>query len=247
MAGHSKWANIKFKKAAQDNKRGKIFTKLIRAITVAARDGGADLASNPHLALAIDKAKQSNVKKESIKKAIESGVGGLSGELIFSRYDGYAPGGVAVMVDCLTDNKNRTVAEVRHAFSKHGGSMGADGSVSYLFAHKGFIHLEATADEEEVLEIALNAGADDVLALAQDSFEIVCEIDCYRELKEALEAKFPDAVSGSTTWSTDVSVELGLDDAQQLNKIVDMLEDLDDVQNVYTNASIPDDILAELD
>ncbi|MBT4884723.1 MAG: YebC/PmpR family DNA-binding transcriptional regulator, partial [Legionellales bacterium] len=143
MAGHSKWANIKFKKAAVDSKRGKIFTKLVRAITVAARDGGADLASNPHLSLAIDKAKQSNVKKENIKKAIESGVGGLSGDLIFSRYDGYAPGGVAVMVDCLTDNKNRTVAEIRHAFSKNGGSIGADGSVSYLFAHKGFITLEA--------------------------------------------------------------------------------------------------------
>lgn len=247
MAGHSKWANIKFKKAALDSKRGKIFTKLIRAITVAARDGGADIASNPHLALAIDKAKQNNVKKENIKKAIESGVGGLSGELTFSRYDGYAPGGVAVMVDCLTDNKNRTVAEVRHAFSKHGGSMGADGSVSYLFTHKGFINLEADVGEEEVLELALNAGADDVTMLSPGSFEIVCEVESYRELKAVLEDKFPEAVSGHTTWCTDVSVDLSLEDAQKLNKIVDMLEDLDDVQNVYTNAAIADDIIAELD
>ncbi len=247
MAGHSKWANIKFKKAAVDSKRGKIFTKLVRAITVAARDGGADLTSNPHLSLAIDKAKQNNVKKENIKKAIESGVGGLSGDLIFSRYDGYAPGGVAVMVDCLTDNKNRTIAEIRHAFSKNGGSIGADGSVSYLFNHKGFITLEAEVEEEEVLEIALNAGADDVQLIAKNSFEIVCEVGHYQELKTILENKFPDAVAGNTTWCADVSVDLSLDNANKLNKIVDVLEELDDVQNVYTNAAIADDILEQLD
>ncbi|MBT4804279.1 MAG: YebC/PmpR family DNA-binding transcriptional regulator [Legionellales bacterium] len=246
MAGHSKWANIKFRKGAQDAKRGKIFTKLIRAITVAARDGGPDLSSNPQLRLAIDKALQSNMKKDSIKRAVESGVGGQSGDLQFARYDGYAHSGVAVMVDCFTNNKNRTVAEVRHAFSKYGGNLGTDGSVSYLFSQIGFIKLSKGPSEDEVFDIAASAGADDILSHDDGSIEVSTSIDTYVAVKNSIESAGFTIEASDTIWEAATKIELDLETAQKVMKIVSVLEDLDDVQNVYTNADIADDILEQL-
>ena len=247
MAGHSKWANIKFRKGAQDAKRGKIFTKLIRAITVAARDGGADLGANPQLRLAIDKALQNNMKKDSIKRAIESGVGGQSGDLQFARYDGYGPSGVAIMVDCFTNNKNRTVAEVRHAFSKYGGNMGADGSVSYMFKQVGLIKVASGITEDDLFELAVGAGADDVVALFDGGFEVLTDVAHYQDVKSALENTAAVIESSDTSWEADTMVTLDIDAATKVMKIVHVLEDLDDVQNVYTNADIPEDVLAEMD
>ena len=246
MAGHSKWANIKFRKGAQDAKRGKIFTKLIRAITVAARDGGPDVDANPQLRLAIDKALQNNMKKDSIKRAVESGVGGQSGDLQFARYDGYGPGGVAIMVDCFTNNKNRTVAEVRHAFSKYGGNMGADGSVSYLFKQVGLIKVSAGISEDTLFEIAVGAGADDVIANTDGSFDVLTDVQNYQPVKTALESSDACVESSDTSWEADTSVLLDLDQATKIMKIVHVLEELDDVQHVYTNADIPEDILEQL-
>lgn len=247
MAGHSKWANIKFRKGAQDAKRGKIFTKLIRAVTVAARDGGADMAANPQLRLAVDKALQNNMKKDSIKKAIESGVGGQSGDLQFARYDGYGPAGVAIMVDCFTNNKNRTVAEVRHAFSKYGGNLGTDGSVSYLFENIGFLRLVAGLDEDKVFEIVAAAGANDVLQLEDGALEVITDGSSYHAVKIALEQADIKVEQSDTVWDAATKISLDLDTATRVMKIVSILEDLDDVQNVYTNADISADILAALD
>ena len=246
MAGHSKWANIKFRKGAQDAKRGKIFTKLARAITIAARDGGADVSSNPQLRLAIDKAMQQNMKKDSVKKAIESGVGGQSGDLMFARYDGYGPGGVAIMVDCFTNNKNRTVAEVRHAFSKYGGNMGADGSVSYLFQQIGVVKLENGPTEEQVFEVAAQHGADDVIPLDDGSLEIITPVSSYNNVKVALDEANFSIESSDTIWDASTKVAIDLELATKLMKIINVLEDLDDVQHVYSNADISDDILAKL-
>ncbi|MBT4884586.1 MAG: YebC/PmpR family DNA-binding transcriptional regulator [Legionellales bacterium] len=246
MAGHSKWANIKFRKGAQDAKRGKIFTKLIRAITVAARDGGPDLSSNPQLRLSIDKALQNNMKKDSIKKAVESGVGGQSGDLLFARYDGYGPSGVAVMVDCFTNNKNRTVAEVRHAFSKYGGNLGTDGSVSYLFSQIGFIKLAPGPSEDEIFDIAASAGADDILSHSDGSIEVSTSIESYMAVKSNIESANFTIEASDTMWEASTKIELDLETAQKVMKIVTVLEDLDDVQNVYTNADIADDILEQL-
>jgi YebC/PmpR family DNA-binding regulatory protein len=247
MAGHSKWANIKFRKGAQDAKRGKIFTKLIRAITVAARDGGADVSANPQLRLAIDKALQNNMKKDSIKRAIESGVGGQSGDLQFARYDGYGPNGVAIMVDCFTNNKNRTVAEVRHAFSKHGGNLGTDGSVSYLFTHQGFIQVAAGPSEAEIFELAAAAGADDIAEQADGSMLITCGIEHYSAIKTVLEEAGHTIDRADTAWEADTMVSCDAACAEKVLKIVQVLEDLDDVQNVYTNADIADDVLASFE
>lgn len=247
MAGHSKWANIKFRKGAQDAKRGKIFTKLIRAITVAARDGGPDVSANPQLRLAIDKALQNNMKKDSIKRAIESGVGGQSGDLQFARYDGYGPNGIAIMVDCFTNNKNRTVAEVRHAFSKYGGNLGTDGSVSYLFSHRGFVHVAAGPSEAEIFDIAAAAGADDIAEQEDGSIHIISSIEYYSAVKIAIEAAGHAIDGADTVWEAETMVLCDVACAEKVLKIVHALEDLDDVQNVYTNADIADDILAELE
>ena len=248
MAGHSKWANIKHKKKAVDAKRGKVFTKLIRKITVAAREGGGDIDANPKLRLAVDEARGSNMKNDTIERAIQRGAGGGDGaDLVEIRYEGYGAAGVAVLVECLTDNKNRTVAEVRHAFSKCAGNLGTDGSVAYLFEKKGEIMLAPGADEDQVMEIALDAGADDVVTHDDQSIEVVTTPDAFLAVKTALETAniTPDAAEVSMVPSTTVDIT-DENKAEQIIRLTDMLEDLDDVQDVYMNASIPGELLEKL-
>lgn len=240
MAGHSKWANIQHRKGAQDKKRGKIFTKLVKEITVAARMGGGDINSNPRLRLAIDKALGQSMPKDNIERAIKRGTGDMEGvnyEEI--RYEGYGPGGVAVMVDCMTDNKNRTVGEVRHAFSKHGGNLGTDGSVAYMFSKMGIISFAPNIDEEQVIEVALESGAEDVITQDDGSMEVLTSPDEFIEVKQALIAAglTPDDDEVSFRAATDT--ELDLETGKKMLALQEMLEDLDDVQNVYTNADMP--------
>lgn len=248
MAGHSKWANIRFKKAAQDAKRGKIFTKLIREITVAARMGGGDPAQNPRLRDAIDKALKANMKRDTIEKATSRGAGNADGGDMFElRYEGYGPGGIAVLVDTLTDNKNRTVGEVRHAFSKCGGNLGTDGSVAYLFEKKGIITYAAEVDEDQLMEAALDAGAEDVVTNDDNSKDVFTTAEDFYQVKEALVASFatePERAELDMSPSTRVSLDQ--DSAEKLLKLIDMLEELDDVQNVYSNADISYEILEAL-
>ncbi len=247
MAGHSKWANIKHKKAAQDAKRGKIFTKLIREIVVASRMGGPDADSNPRLRDAVQKALGANMKKDTVENAIKRGAGAQDGENYDEiRYEGYGPNGVAVMVDCLTDNRNRTVSEVRHAFTKSGGNLGTDGSVAYLFTKRGIISFAPGNDEEQVLDAALEAGADDVLTNEDGSIDVWTNPEDFVTVREAIEASGlkPDSAEVTMQASTDVTLEQ--DDAEKVIRLVDMLEDLDDVQNVYTNADFSEEVLANL-
>ena len=243
MAGHSKWANIQHRKGRQDAKRGKIFTKLIKEITVAAKMGGGDPAMNPRLRLAIDKGKAESMPKDNIENAIKRGTGQLEGVNYEEvRYEGYGIGGVAVMVDCLTDNKTRTVADVRHAFNKYGGNMGTDGCVAFQFKHCGQIILEPGADEETVMEAALDAGADDIIPNEDGSIEVLTSPDpnVFEAVKEALEkAGFKPAVA-EITMRPEAETELAGDDAIQMQKILDALDVLDDVQDVYTNAVMPE-------
>lgn len=248
MAGHSKWANIQHRKNAQDAKRGKIFTKLIREITVAAKVSG-DITSNPRLRLAVDKAYSCNMTKDTIDRAIKKGVGSNDNDnMVEVRYEGYGPGGVAVMVDCLTDNKNRTVGEVRHAFTKHGGNLGTDGSVSYLFNKKGIISFSDSknVNEEQLMELAIEAGADDVITETDGSIEIVCSEDSYQIVKDTLVNNKLNPTNAEMTLIASTDCAIDLEKAQSLLKMVDMLEDLDDVQNVYTNVDISDEIMSEL-
>lgn len=246
MAGHSKWANIKFRKGAQDAKRGKIFTKLIREITTAARAGGSDVTSNPRLRLAIDKAKAQSMPKDNIDRAIKRGAGELDGDNFEEiRYEGYGPSGVAVMVDCLTDNRNRTVAEVRHAFTKYGGNLGADGSVGYLFTHVGLLSYPPGASEDAIMEAAIEAGATDVVVNDDSSIEVVCEPDEFESLRDALRDAGLAAEHAEVTMRAATRAPVEGDAAESLLKMLDVLEDLDDVQQVYTNADIPDDALQE--
>ncbi len=222
MAGHSKWANIQHRKGAQDAKRGKLFTKLIREITVAARLGGGDASANPRLRAAIDKALSANMTKDTIERAVKRGAGGADGQDMEEvRYEGYGPGGVAVMVDCLTDNRNRTVAEVRHAFSKSGGNLGTEGSVAYQFTQQGILSYPAGSDEDAIMEAALEAGAEDVVVNDDGSIDVLTD-----------PADFPASLDAET--------------AAKMIRLLEMLEDLDDVQNVYSNADIAEDILARL-
>ena len=243
MAGHSKWANIQHRKNAQDAKRGKIFTKMIREISVAARSGGGDPATNPRLRLAVDKALTANMTKDSIERAIKKATGELEGvnyEEI--RYEGYAPGGVAVIVDTLTDNRNRTVAEVRHAFNKFGGNLGTDGSVAFMFQKLGVLSFAPGADEDKVMEAALEAGAEDVVTFEEDgSIEVLTSPDSYETVKQAMaEAGLtPDDAEVTMRAENDVAVEG--DPAKTVAKLLDFLEDLDDVQEVYHNADLPAD------
>jgi YebC/PmpR family DNA-binding regulatory protein len=249
MAGHSKWHNIQHRKNAQDKKRGKIFTKLIRAITVAAKMGGGDPAANPRLRDAIDKALSANMTKDTIQRAVKRGAGGEDGnDMMEMRYEGYGPAGVAIMVDCLTDNKNRTVAEVRHAFTKNGGNLGAEGSVAYLFTKTGFITFAPGVDEEKVMETAIEAGAEDVTSHEDGSIEVITNPDDMVNIKTALidAGLTPDASDITMQASTQASID-DVDTATTLMKITDMLEDCDDVQDVYTNADISDDVLNQLD
>ncbi len=247
MAGHSKWANIKHRKAAQDAKRGKIFTKLIRELTVAARTGGADQDSNPRLRDAISKALSANMKKDTVENAIKRGAGAADGDNYEEvRYEGYGPAGVAVMVECLTDNRNRTVAEVRHAFSKSGGNLGTDGSVAYLFSKIGMLSYPAGSDEDAIMEAALEAGAEDVVGNDDGSVDVTTSPDNFTEVKEAMIAAGFEPEMAEITMQPATSVDLELEDAEKVLRLVDMLEDLDDVQNVYNNADFSDEVMGQL-
>ena len=247
MAGHSKWANIQHRKGKQDAKRGKLFTKLIREITVAAKLGGGDPAANPRLRAAIDNGLSNNMTRDTIDRAVKRGAGGEEGGNVDElRYEGYGPGGVAVLVDTMTDNKNRTVAEVRHAFSKFGGNLGTDGSVAYLFAKVGLISFPSGLDEDAVMEAALEAGADDVITNNDGSIDVITEPDSFVDAKEAIVAAGFEPENAEITMRASTSSELDKKGAESMLKLLDTLEDLDDVQKVYSNADIPDEVLAEL-
>lgn len=245
MAGHSKWANIKHKKAKEDAKRGKVFTKLIREITTAARQGDPDPDTNPRLRLAVDKAFGANMPKDTIERAIQRGAGNTEGENFEEvRYEGYGLGGVAVMVDCMTDNRNRTAAEVRHAFTKHGGNLGADGSVAYLFSHQGVLSYPAGTSEEKLMEIALEAGAEDIATNDDGSLEVITAPGDYIEVKEKLLEAGMAPEHAEVTHRPSTLAEVDSEQAPTVLKMLDTLEDLDDVQSVYTNADFPEDALA---
>lgn len=247
MAGHSKWANIQHRKKAQDAKRGKLFTRLSREIAVAARASGPDPGMNPRLRLAIDKALAANMTKDSVERAVKRGGGDQEG-LHFDeiRYEGYGPGGVAVMVDCMTDNRNRTAADVRHAFSKFGGNLGADGSVAYLFNRTGVLSYAAGTDEDRLMEAALEAGAEDVVSNDDGSFDVLTTPEDYQQVKQAMETAGLAPESAEVTERAASSVTLDLQTAGTMVRLLEALEDLDDVQNVYSNAEIPEDILEQL-
>ncbi|MGF1645103.1 MAG: YebC/PmpR family DNA-binding transcriptional regulator [Thiotrichales bacterium] len=244
MAGHSKWANIQHRKNSQDARRGKLFTKLIREITVSARTGGPDPGSNPRLRTAMDKALTANMTRDTIDRAIKRGSGDADGanyEQI--RYEGYGPGGAAVIVDCLTDNRNRTVSEVRHAFTKMGGNLGTDGSVAYMFKKIGIISFAPDTNEDAVMEAALDAGADDVVSFDDGALDVLCAPEQFEAVKAALVAAGLEFAEAEVTFKAENASPLDLETAQKMLKMIDMLEDLDDVQDVYTNADYPDEAL----
>ncbi len=243
MAGHSKWANIQHRKGKQDAIRGRIFTKLIREITIAARNGGGDPAGNPRLRLAVDKAYANNMPKDNVERAIKKATGELEGVVYEElRYEGYAPGGVAVIVDCVTDNRQRTVSEVRHAFTKHGGNLGTDGSVSFMFRMLGVLSYAPGADEDRITEAAIEAGADDIRVHDDDgSIEVITSPDSYQDVKDAMEAAGVKPDEAEITFRADTGVAVEGDTAKSVARLLERLEDLDDVQNVYTNADLPAD------
>lgn len=248
MAGHSKWKNIQHRKGAQDAKRGKLFTKLIREITQSARLLGGDPAANPRLRTAIDKALDANMSKDTIENAIKRGIGGADGvQMDELTYEGYGPGGVAVYVECMTDNRNRTVAEVRHAFTKCGGNLGTDGSVAYLFTKKGQINFAAGCNEDLIMEVALESGAEDVVTHADGSIDVLTAPEQFAAVKAALKERQLDYLQAEITFlpSTQTAID-DKDTVEKMLKLIDMLEDLDDVQNVYSNADISDTILSQL-
>ncbi len=246
MAGHSKWANIKHRKAAQDAKRGKVFTKLIRELVVAAKEGGGEVADNPRLRLAMDKALGANMKKDTIEKAIARGAGGGEGENYDElTYEGYAPGGTAILVETMTDNVNRTVSQVRAAFTKAGGNLGTSGSVAYLFDKKGQIGFEDDSDEDAIMEVALESGADDVVTNDDGSIDVFTTQSDFLAVKQALEDAKLQPAYAEVTMIPSTSNELDVEAAQKLLRLIDVLEDLDDVQNVYHNADIPDEAMDE--
>ena len=239
MAGHSKWANIQHRKGRQDEKRGKVFTRLIKEITVAAKLGGGDPGINPRLRLAMDKASDANMSKDKVTDAIKRGTGQLEGvEYEEIRYEGYGIGGAAVIVDCMTDNRTRTVAEVRHAFSKHGGNLGTDGSVAFMFKHCGQLILAPGVSEDRVMEVALDAGAEDVISTEDGAIEVLCAPNDFQGVKEALEKSgFKPELSEITMRASSESEFTG-EDGAKMQKLLDALESLDDVQEIYTNAAI---------
>ncbi len=239
MAGHSKWANIQHRKGRQDEKRGRVWTRIIREIMVAARQGGGDASANPRLRLAIDKAKAANMPADTVKKNIDKATGALEGvhyEEI--RYEGYGIGGAAVIVDCMTDNRVRTVAEVRHAFSKYGGNLGTEGSVAFQFKHCGQIVLPPGASEDKVMEIALEAGADDVIPDDDGAIEVLTPASAFETVRDALVAAGFQPAVAEVTMRPENTVEIGGDDAARMQKLLDVIEDLDDVQDVFHNAQI---------
>ena len=237
MAGHSKWANIKHKKERQDAKRGKIFTRVIKELTVAAKMSGGDPSINPRLRLAMDKAIDANMPKDTIQRAIDRGTGNLEGvEYIELRYEGYGIGGAALMVDCLTDNKTRTVADVRHAFTKYGGNMGTDGCVAYQFKHQGYLLFAPGVNEDILMEAALEAGAEDVVTQEDGSIEVITGPNEFAEVKQKLEDAGFKAEDSEVTMRAENETILSGEDATKMQKLIDALEDLDDVQEVYTSA-----------
>ena len=248
MAGHSKWANIRHRKAAQDAKRGKIFTKLIRELVVAAKTGGSSVEDNPRLRAAVDKALGSNMKRDTIEKAISRGAGAGEGENYDElTYEGYASGGVAVLVECLTDNRNRTVGEVRHVFTKLGGNLGTDGSVAYLFSRIGQIDFSSDCDEDSLLDAALEAGAQDLETCDDGSFSVITSFEDFLKVKDELNLAGFIPQSADLTMLASIKVTIDLEGAQKLGNLIDALEDLDDVQNVYTNADMPEALFELLD
>jgi len=246
MAGHSKWHNIQHRKGAQDAKRGKVFTKLIKEIVVAAKMGGGVIENNPSLRVVIDKALAANMKRDTIDNAVKRGAGDLDGDNYEEvRYEGYGLGGTAIMVDCLTDNRNRTVSDVRHAFSKHGGNLGTDGSVSYMFSKQGFISF-ASGDEDAIMEVAIEFGADDVITNDDGSIDVMTAPDDFFSVKDALIANNLNPEHSQITMEPTNRIELNLEDAEKFMKLIDRLEDLDDTQDVYHNADISDELMAQL-
>jgi len=246
MSGHSKWSTIKRKKGAADAKRGKIFTKLIRELSTAARIGGADLASNPRLRLVVDKAKAANMPKDNIQRAIQKGIGNVEGSHYEEGvYEGYGPGGVAILLETLSDNKNRTVGAVRHALTKNGGSLGASGSVSYLFEKKGMITLARDAlDVDALMELALEAGAEDLVE-AEDSVDVLSSPADFEKLRDAIAKGGFVAVNAEVSMEPSTTVHLAGDEANSMLRLMDALEDLDDIQNVYANFEISSEEMAE--
>lgn len=242
MAGHSKWANIQHRKKAQDAKRGKLFTRLIKEIVVAAKAGGSDLDANASLRTAVDKAKSQSVPKDAIERAVKRGAGELDGsDYEEIRYEGYGPAGVAVIVDCLSDNRNRTVAEVRHAFTKAGGNLGQSGSVAYMFDNVGVLLYSPEHDEDSVMEAALDAGAEDIIVADDGSIEVLTTDEDYVAVKQAMTDAGLEPEDSELTMRASTNAELDLDDAQKVLRLVDLLESSDDVQDVYYNAEIPEE------
>ena len=246
MAGHSKWANIQHRKKAQDARRGKLFTKLIREVTIAAREGGADPGANSRLRLAMEKAFAGNVPKDTVDRAIRRTTGEDGADALEEvRYEGYGPGGTAVMVDCVTDNRKRTVAEVRHAFTKCGGNLGTGGSVAYLFTKVGQLSFPAGTDEDRLMEAALEAGADDVIVNDDGSFDVITDPDGFAGVRDGIVADGLDPEQAEVTMRSSSNIPLDAENARRVIKLLDLLEDLDDVHQVYSNVEISDEILAE--
>ncbi|WP_104399394.1 YebC/PmpR family DNA-binding transcriptional regulator [Vibrio penaeicida] len=247
MAGHSKWANIRHRKAAQDAKRGKIFTKLIREIVVSAKEGGGEPENNPRLRAAIDKALSNNMTRDTVNRAVSRGAGGEGDDNMETViYEGYGPGGTAVMVECMTDNRNRTVSGVRHAFSKAGGNLGTDGSVNYLFDKKGVISYAPGLDEDEVMEAALEGGADDIETGADGAIDVYTDPADFGDVKDTLDAAGFEAANAEVSLIPSTKADLDADTAPKLLRLIDALEDLDDVQEVYHNGDISDEVAASL-
>ena len=246
MAGHSKWANIQHRKKAQDARRGKLFTKLIREVTIAAREGGGDPDANARLRIAMEKAFAGNVPKDTVDRAIKRAMGESGADALEEvRYEGYGPGGTAVMVDCVTDNRNRTVADVRYAFAKCGGNLGTGGSVAYLFAKVGQLSFPSGTDEERLMEAALETGAEDVIANEDGSLEVITAPEGFGDVRDGIVAGGLEPGQAEVTMRPSTSVSLDAENARKILKLLDMLEDLDDVQQVYSNVEISDEILAE--
>ena len=244
MAGHSKWANIQHRKKAQDAKRGKLFTRLIREVMVAAKAGGSDLNGNPALRTAVDKAKGQSVPKDAIERAIKRGAGELDGsDYEEIRYEGYGPAGIAIIVDCLTDNRNRTVSEVRHAFTKSGGNLGQDGSVAFMFNSMGVLIYPPGSDEEKIMDAALEAGADDVVTEDDGLIEVITPPADYVKIKQAMIEQDLEPVDSELTMRASNNTEVSVEDGEKVMRLIDTLEELDDVQEVFSNADFPDELL----
>ncbi|MFT6978153.1 MAG: YebC/PmpR family DNA-binding regulatory protein [Shewanella psychromarinicola] len=248
MAGHSKWDNIKHRKAAQDAKRGKLFTKFIRELNVAAREGGSDIDANPRLRAAVDKALSNNMTRDTVERAIKRGAGEMDGQQLETIiYEGYGPGGTAVMVETMTDNRNRTVSGVRNAFNKSGGNLGTDGSVAYLFTKSGIISYDTDIDEDSLIDSALEAGAEDVVTHDDGSIDVFTSPDTFGKVKDALDSASFDSVHAEVTMVASLKAELDANTAEKFLRLIDNLEDNDDVQEVYHNAEISDDVMQVLD